>query len=461
MRVPLLSGILADETAEFRTSYPVNLETVAVDNKIAKAQFRAPAGAVPFLTGPGIDRGGVEWGEELYRVMGTRLVRITPVGITDLGDVGEGGPVTFAIGFDRLAVRSGTRLYYYNGTTLTQVTDPDLGAVVDLLWIDGYYMTTDGTSVIVTELNDPTSVVPLKYGSAEEDPDMVTGLIKLRNEPYVLGRYTIQVFRNVGGSGFPFQNLRGASIPVGCVSPSAKCLYADTFAFVGSARGEALGVYVAGSGTATRISDRRIDDELAAVEDPTQIILENRTSRGERRLFVHLPEKTLVYLLNASRELGEPVWYVAKSGRDKPYRLRNAVEVNGTIYVGDAESAAVGLLTHEVATHFGEPAEWSFDVGLLYNEGKGGILRRVELIGLPGRAPSGVDGTVFLSMTRDGETFSVERGVPMGARGDRTKRMQWRPRTNFRNWLGMRFRGYSAALPGFAACEVEATPLAV
>jgi hypothetical protein len=105
---------------------------------------------------------------------------------------------------DTSAIRSSDQLYYWDGTTLTHVTDTDLGPVVDMLWIDGYTMTTDGTSIIVTELNDPTSVLPLKYGSAEEDPDMVTGLIKSRDEAYALGQYTIQVFQNVGGNGFPF-----------------------------------------------------------------------------------------------------------------------------------------------------------------------------------------------------------------------------------------------------------------
>ena len=66
---------------------------------------------------------------------------------------------------------------------------------------------------------------------------------------------------------------------------------------------------------------------------------------------------------------------------------------------------------------------------------------------------------MFMSMTRDGETFSVERVLPMGTRGQRTKRMQWRPRTEFRTWIGFRFRGFNAAMPGFAALEVEALPL--
>jgi hypothetical protein len=93
MRLPLLSGIIADESAEFLQSYPVNLETVAVDNKIAKAQFRMTSGAsVLGAGGPGVDRGGILWNGVQHRVMGTKLVKVAADGaVTVLGDVGGTG----------------------------------------------------------------------------------------------------------------------------------------------------------------------------------------------------------------------------------------------------------------------------------------------------------------------------------------------------------------------------------
>lgn len=461
MQIPLLSGILSDETAEFQQSYPLNLEPVALDTKISKGQLRAPAGAVGFVSGPGVDRGGAFWNDMLYRVMGTRLIRLTRAGaIVDLGDVGGSDQCSFAHGFDRLAIRSENKLFYWDDVALTQVTDEDLGGVDDVIWIDGYFMTEDGTSVVVTELNDPTSVLPLKYGSAEDDPDPITGLIRFRQEAYVLGRHTIQVFRNAGTQGFPFQTLRGATIPKGCVGRHAKCLFGGSFAFVGSARNEALGVFIAGSGDATRISTRAIEDELAKVSDPSSIILEARTRRAESRLFIHLPDRSLVFLIGATEKAGTGVWYMAQSGVGKPYRVRSAIEAYGRVIVGDIESAQLGDLTHSVSTQFGEAAQWRFDMGLIYNEAAGGILHAVELVGLPGRAPPGVDGTAWLSLTRDGENFTTERGIPMGSAGDHALRLQWRPRTNFRSFLGLRVRGYSSAMPGFAACEAKLSPLA-
>jgi hypothetical protein len=116
-------------------------------------------------------------------------------------------------------------------------------------------------------------------------------------------------------------------------------------------------------------------------------------------------------------------------------------------------------LTETVSTHFGEEAQWQFDMGLIYNQAHGGILNSLELVGLPGRAPVGEDGRMWLSLTRDGEIFTTERALAMGMAGQHRNRMQWRPRTNFRNYIGMRVRGLSSAMPGFASCEGNLTPL--
>jgi hypothetical protein len=460
MRIPIVSGIVADNSAEFLQSYPTNLEVVPTDNKIAAAQFRGTSGALSIATGPGTDRGGINWNGSHYRVMGTKLCTVVPGTVTILGDVGGSGPVTLDYSFSDLIIRSGTSLFYYNPSDgLRQVTDPDLGPVVDCMWIDGYTMTTDGTYVIVTDLNNPMSVQPLKYGSAEADPDSITSLIKVRDEPYIVGRNTIEVMQNVGGNGFPFTSVKGAMIPIGCVGPMAKCLFADSFAFCGSARNEALGIYIAGNGSANRISTRAIDDELAKVADPSQIVLESRTYRQERRLFVHLLDKSLVFQLDGSKQVEQEVWYIAQSGVGNPYRLRNMVEINGKLYVGDTQSSAIGELTDEVSTHFGENAQWQFDVGPVYNGSKGGIVSSLELVGLPGRAPFGSEGSIWLSMTRDGQTFSTERSIPPGKAGETRKRLQWRPRLNFRSWIGFRFRGLGAFMPGFAGLEAEIAPL--
>ena len=457
--ISLLAGIVGTETAEFAQSVPVNLEPIAIENNISKGQLRSAMGALPFATGPGIDRGGILWRGICYRVMGTSLVKVMRDGsVVTIGDVGGGGKVAMDYSFDRLGIASGGKLYYWDGTALVQNTSVNLGLVIDMLWIDGYFMTTDGTTVIVTELSNPMIVKPLKYGAADEDPSECVGLVKLRDEVYVCDRYTIQVFRNIGGNGFPFQTVKGATLPFGVVGTYAKTLFGASFAFVGSARNENLSVFLAGDGTAIKISSRELDRALAGVVDPAAIIVEKRVSTNEARLIVHLPTESWVFLQNASQLVGDYLWYKAQSGVGQPYRLRNPVNAYGKRLVGDLNSNAIGYLTDTVTTHFGQFAQWQLDLGILYNQGKGAILHSIEMIALPGRGigPS----TIFMSLTKDGETYSQERGITV-AKADREKRIQWRPHTRFARYMGMRLRSNDSALAGIAAMEANIVGLAI
>lgn len=435
MQVPIMAGTKA--LGGFSASYPINLEPRAIASGISQGQLVSTRGAVVLATGPGIDRGGIEWNGTLYRVMGSKLVSVTEGGaITELGEVGnDNGTCGFDYSFDRLAIRSAGKLFYWTGAVLTEVTDADLGDVFDMLWMDGYFVTTDGSYIVATDLLDPTSINPLKYGSAEEDPDMVVGLLKYREELYAVGRYTIQVFSNVGGLNFPFTVQNGAMIPYGAVGPRAKTLVGGTFAFVGGGRGDPLGVYVYSGGTAERISSREIDDLLAAHSTPGQIEMEARNFAGESHLLIHLEKLTIGIALNASGEAQQGAWYVCQSGRFGPYRLRNAVYCYGKHIVGDTQTAQLGVLSAEVETHFGEAPDWQFDTAAMFNDGKGFVVQEIELFG---QFPT-TENAVFLSMSRDGVEWSNE--VARVLTGRRDERVVWRPNVRVPSFGVFRWRG--------------------
>jgi hypothetical protein len=435
----------------FETAFPVNLEHDLESSGISDGQLVTARGAVAFTSGPGVDRGGIMWNGIMYRVMGTKLVSVVGSTVNELGDVGGTDPVRMAYSFDRLAVASNGRLFYWNGATLTEVTDPDLGQAKDLAWIDGYFVTTDGEFLIVTELLDPTQIDPLKYGSAEADPDPVTGVEVLNEELYAIGRHSIQIFRNVGGLGFPFQNIRGATVPYGCIGPSAKCRVLETFAFVGGGREEPLGVFVYANGSAVRISDGEVDDLLEDVPE-SLIELETRRFGDDVHLVVHTPDASAMMILETSSELGDKIWTILHSGRFGPYRLRHAVWDGVRHVCGDLVSGALGVMTRETAAHFGQVTDWRFDVGLMFNDGRGFIMQEVELFG---QYPLDRPSSVFLSVTRDGEVWSNE--VARGLLGLRDQRCIWRPGIRVPTALGMRFRGSDAV--AIARCEVQGEPL--
>lgn len=467
MQIPILNGIYADATSDFRTSYPVNLVPVPKVQGISQGYLRPADGIVKLGDGPGRDRGGINWRGECYRLMGGAFVRVESSGsITTLGYVPDDGRLgTFDYSFDRLAISSANGLYYWDGSTLTQVTDPDLGAVLDFVWVDGYFMTTDGISLIVTELTDPAAVNPLKYGSSEADPDEVKGLLKLRNEVYALNRHTIEVFENVGGTLFPFQRIEGAIIPRGVIGTHAACVFDDKIAFLGSAKNEPLGVWIGINGACAKISTREIDEILQGYEESalSDTLLESRIDRGHTHLYVHLPDRTIAYDMAASQVLGEPVWFVLSSAVSGPgrYRARNLIWAHERWIVADPDSTAYGYLDVAVSTHYGDVIGWEFGTGIMYNEGRGVIIHELELVALPGRVAFGADPVVWTSYSVDGETWSVERSAKCGKQGERNKRINWLQQGALRHWRIQKFRGTSDAHLSFARLEARLEPLNV
>jgi hypothetical protein len=466
MRVSILEGVYGDDAGNFLTTYPVNLQPVLGENGLADGFLRTEPGLTYLCDLPGGDRGAINWNGVCYRVAGTKLVKIVDAVVTVLGDVGGAFDAPMDYGFDRLGVISNNNLFYYDGTSVTQVTDPDLGSVIDVVWIDGYYLLTDGTSLIVTDLNDPYSINPLKYGSSEADPDPIVAVKKVRDELYAINRYTIENFQNIGGDGFPFQRNVSGLIPKGACGTKAVDYFLQSFAFVGSGRGatgpEATSVYIAGQGEAICISTREIDGILASytVAEQSGMVCESRVDRGEQRFLIHLPHQTLVYNHQASLKNGSPVWNILASGvnADQPYAARHFCNAGGQWIAGSGSTAVI--VDQTVETHSGQPVGWRFDTKFLYNETRGGIIKAVELVGLAGRGPDGLTNPqMFLSWTVNGATWSQERAISMGSTGQREQRMQWRPKTKFSNYMGLRFRGASAAIASFARLEVDIEPL--
>ena len=480
MQIPILNGIYTDNTPELRTSYPVNLVPVPKQSGISNGFLRPGDGIVANGTGPGIDRGGINWRGQLYRVMGSKLVEIDSTGaVTILGDVG--GPVdqlvTFDYSFDVLAIASGGRLYYWipvntpatlvwNPTApiLRQVTDPDLGVVLDFCWVDGYFMTTDGSNLVVTELTDPTQVNPLKYGSSEVDPDPVVALIKLRNEVYALNSNTIEVFDNVGGEVFPFARIDGAQVQKGVLGTHACCIFIDRIAFLGGGRNEAPSIYVGAAATTEKLSTQEIDDILLQYTEAQLALvkLEARNDKNHQHLYVHLPDQTLVYDASASQALQTPVWFIlvsTLSGLAK-YRARNMVWVYDRWMVGDPQSNNIGYLVQDTGHHWGQQVRWEFGTLIVYNESNGAIFNEMELVSLTGSVVLGKNPQISTSYSLDGQTYSQEKFISVGTIGNRQKRLAWFQQGHMRNWRIQRFRGDSDAHVSYVRLEAQIEALA-
>jgi len=482
-QIPLASGTYTDVGAEFRTSRPHNLIPVIKNTGISKMFLRTAEGLSRFdVNAPtlvGHDRGGINWQGTCYRVIGTNFVSVNAYGVvTVLGQLpDDGNPVVLAYGFPNqgIGILSAKTLWFYttqkpDGTTqpmptLQQCTDPSVGNPIDLIWMAGYFLMTDGTYAYVTQLANQFTINTQLYGSDSNSPDPLNGLLKFRNEAYFCNRYTIGVFDNEGGTGFPFQENIGAMIPKGVIGPQAKTLTSQGFAFLGGAQDEAPSVWLSiGMGIATKIADRETEMILEQYSEAQLYgaTLEYRGEKDQQFLYVHLPDYTLVYDVAGSQMAQAPIWFYLSSSMDSTgtWRAWHPVYCYGKFIYGDKLDQRVGYLDSTTALQYGNPVGWQFDTIFVYNQAHGFAVNMLELIGTYGRAANDEVATVGMRYSNDGEIWSAPRFISLGAQGRRNQRVQWRPKHFFRNFRGYRFSGSNASPVSFAALEATGDPLA-
>jgi len=307
-------------------------------------------------------------------------------------------------------------------------------------------------------------VDPFKYGSSELDPDPVVCLLKLYNEAYAINRYTIEVFDGVDQEGFPFAPIAGAQIQKGAVGTFAACVFADKIAFVGSGRNEAPGVYLGVNATTQKISTQEIDILLASIPESQleQVQVETRNDRAHLHLYIHLPDRTIVFDQQASTELQTLVWFelISTTMGYAQYRARNMVWAYDRWNVGDPQSSTVGRMDLEVGSHWGQIVRWEFSTIIVYNQSLGAIFHQMELVSLTGRVALGTNPQISTSYSKDGLSWSQDRFTAVGPIGATQKRIAWFQMGNMRNWRIQRFRGDSQAHISIVRLEAQIEPLA-
>lgn len=464
--IPIVSGIYTDAAGDFRVAYPRNLVPVFKDTGIGSGYLRSADGISSIATGPGTGRGGINWNGALYRVMGDQLVRINAAGAVDvIGYVGsDGRRCRFDYSFDRLGICSGRRLFYFNGSTLIPVTDQNVGAVLDVLWIDGYFLTTDGDYVVATELSDPTTALPTKYGGSEADPDPIVALRKVRNEAHFVNRYTIEVYENVGGSGFPFARIQSAIYDRGAVGRDMVANFMGTLVFVGSRRNEPPAVWMLVNGDTKPMSTAEVDTVLKSYGEDvlSRCTMDVRTEEKRDTLLIHLPDQTLALDGAMSEAAGVPIWYALGSGIGQAqYRAQGLVWCDDRWTFDDPQSSAVGTYVRGTDRHFGSAIGWEFSTQALYAENRNAIVHTLELVALPGRAALGADPVAWHSYSRDGVAFSQERPARLGKQGEYATNTQWRKCGFSRNWRVEKVRGADTGPVAFAKLEADIEVLSV
>jgi len=462
-QVNLIKGDKVSSLTDYRDSLPVNMYAVKRDILGSKGYMLCYPGISSFTTGYGIDRGAIynERQKTQFRVSNDKLIKISSSGtVTSLGDIAGSSQVAMPYSFNTQAIIADGNMFLYSPDTgFSQITDSDLGSPIDGVWIDGYYFLTDGEYIYHTDIDDETSIDPLKFATAEFMPDPSLGVGKTQdNKVIVFGRYTIEYFVDIATDNFSFQRVETRAQKIGIVATHAKCESGTSWYFTGGRKNDSISVFMLGVGSSQKISTREIDKIISKYTEPelSDMRMESRMEDDTTFILVHLPEETLCFNETIASSFGiEAAWTILKTDieGDTPYKAINGIfDANlGAWVYGNKTSDKIGKLDNSIFTQFGEKVEWLLYTPFLKLETLS--IDEIELDTIPGHTVD-EDATVALSLTYDGLTYGKEWFQTYGQPLDYHQRFTIRRLGYVGDYVGFKMRGATKSRMAFSNFKV-------
>lgn len=426
MQVPIIVGDKKSKFSDYEDGIPVNLIAVARDIENATGYLYSHDGLTQLFLGRGADRGAL-FNERMgrsFRVSGQFLIEIVDDGAVVIGDIpragfeGDGDPdtpppyadyVSMPYSFNSFIIVSIGKVYRYDGTNLIQINDPDLGTPIDATWIDGYYFFTDGEHLYHTDIDDETSIDPLKFATSELSPDPTKAVGRTQDDLVVVfNRYTTEYFVNQGNEQFAFSRLNQKAVSAGIVGTKCWTEMDGNLFILGGRKEERVSVHILGSGQTINISTRLIDaiiDQYTETE-LSHAKLECRTSDRDQLLYVRLPNETLVFNQSIAKKFGIGVAWSKLETNGGNWRAANIIydPVLNCWLCGDNAGPRIFKMDKDTASFDGQSIDSYFYTPLVPIESAS--VDQVELNTVSGFGDKST--ALFISTTRDGAIYSQE-----------------------------------------------------
>ena len=269
MKTPILGGYAVARSVNAADNRLMNLypEATPEGGKSSGFLTRCPGYKYVSDVGSGPIRGLWTFGGFLYVVSGVELYKVDGDWVaTLLGTVSGSGPVSMSDNGDQLFVACNPRSYTYSvaSNLFAEITDPDFPGAVTVGFINGYFVFNEPNSqkVWITSYQDGASVDPLEFSYTDANPDNLLSLIVNRNEIWMFGTTSTEVWYYSGDIDFPLARIQGAFNEIGCAAPYSVAKLDNTVFWLGSdPRGNAM-VYKAAGYGAQRVSTHGIEKVL-------------------------------------------------------------------------------------------------------------------------------------------------------------------------------------------------------
>lgn len=271
-------------------------------------------------------------------VAGGKLYTIDGLSADECGTVtNDGDSASIAATALEVAVASAGDLFVYNGSTTTQVTIPSGHSCIDLATINGYLLVATSSGTFYWVVPGASIIDGLNYATAEAKPDGMVAIRVLRDDIFMFGTDSIEVWQATGDADATFARATGRQMDRGCLNRDTLVNFDNSLVWVGDDKI----VYRIGDGVPDRISTFGIEERLKkATDEPSAWAF---THFGHKFYCLRIPgQGTFAY--DAATKLwcefatpGAPVW-APHVGDDSPQGTVCGDSI-GRIYTLDADSS--------------------------------------------------------------------------------------------------------------------------
>ncbi len=451
MQLEIASGFYESVSIPLAAQRCINWEPIVPqDEALSKRSLRDVYGIdTRSLTGTtitGINRGAQVVSGVPYFINERTLYSFDSTNVvTSHGTIDGQGRVSLANnGRYLVIVVPGVKGYVFDNedSSLTQITDIDFQISDTVSFKDGYFIFTasDGEQFFVSNLNQPLVYDALDFGSAETRPDKIIATHVNKNELFVPGEDTIERFQNIGGSGFPFQHVRGGDIQKGVHAKFSLVDFDNGFVFLGGDVKELTSVWKVIGGRAERISTSAIDNAIQEyTEDEIADAFAFTYAYGGNYFVAftfestRIPSRTLVYDAAATALTGSRIWHERQSGVvDDKWRVTQIVNAYGDLITADSINGRIGTLNKDTHTEYGEPifrqkASMPFQVEQLHMFVSKLNLTMESGVGVIDSTADGHDPQIGMEFSDDGaRTWSTRYMRSYGKIGEYERIPSWR-----------------------------------
>lgn len=349
------------------------------------------------------------------------------------------GRVGMASNGTYLLIVDGTDGFVWDGATLDKITDADFVDATHIKFLHGRFIVNKpGTGEFYISTTYPTKAdlingaawTSLNFATAEVDPDNLLAIEVDKQELWLFGEFTTELYFDSGDATFPFESQPGGAIEWGIAAPWSVAKGESNVIWLAKNRNGGPQVVATSGFSPQPISSHAVEEAMsgyAVVDDAFAFVI-----KGFDKTYFYVltfPDENVTWVYNMSLppDLGWHQWSSYGVGR---FRGATYAYFNGKRYLGDAKTGKLYTLSNTAYLDDGEIIERISVPATLDMDGNDFSVNSLEIefgAGVGLLSGQGVDPQAMIRVSRDhGNTFGNSRWRAIGKLGEYKNRAIWR-----------------------------------